>query len=203
MVCLPLTQAEAIIPDAWPSSADWTAITSAQTVKVLADLGRRLPPSRIAVVGAATARALESAGYEVALVPKGKASATSLLASWPSGTGTVFLPGSLHAKSTLADGLRAKGWQVQSVPVYRMVEVPAVDEQIRQRWQQGGFDAVLVTSGTIGAAANKRLGWPAGAKVIALGEQTAADLADLAVPVAAVVGEAEVVAAVQAGLDSK
>lgn len=69
----------------------WLAITSAAAVPVLVDraeevgtpLAELVQGTRVAAVGAATARALRAEGVEVDLVPSGASSAATLLAVWP------------------------------------------------------------------------------------------------------------------------
>lgn len=117
---------------------DWLVITSATTVHVLAEkaAGRgltlqQLVPARtrIAAVGPACRRLLESAGLPVALTPRNEQSAAGLLEVWPDGGGKVLLPQTDIAPPRLADGLAAAGSTVTAVTAYRTVDYPAAAER--------------------------------------------------------------------------
>lgn len=110
---------------------------------------------RVAAVGAATARAAEDEGLRVDLVPPPEqASARGMVEVWPdvapvgsipsadespSLSGglagpvqpTVFLPQSGQARTTLADGLRERGWEVRTAAAYRMLPWPADEPLVR------------------------------------------------------------------------
>ncbi|WP_018760275.1 uroporphyrinogen-III synthase [Arthrobacter sp. 135MFCol5.1] len=116
---------------------DWLVLSSATTVHVLlekaADRGFGLAGlvpegTRIAAIGPATRRLLESGGLTVSLVPAGEQSATGLLGVWPGG-GRILLPQADIAAATLADGLRAAGGDVSTVTAYRTVDYPAAAER--------------------------------------------------------------------------
>lgn len=126
--------------------ADWVAFTSPNAVRaVTAQLrdarafGGRL---RIAAVGPGTAAALGEFGVVADLVPE-RNLAEGLVEAWPEGTGRVYLPQAAGARSVLADGLHAKGWDVHVVIAYRTVAVP-LDE--RERSAAGAAHAVTFTS---------------------------------------------------------
>ncbi|MGP5226581.1 MULTISPECIES: uroporphyrinogen-III synthase [Micrococcaceae] len=87
-------------------------------------------PTRIAVVGEATARAATAAGLPVEFAPETDHSARGMLAEWPAisrpGPGsTVFMPQADIASSTLADGMRHWGADAFVVTAYRTVDAPA------------------------------------------------------------------------------
>ncbi|MFJ6026070.1 uroporphyrinogen-III synthase [Pseudarthrobacter sp. NPDC092424] len=115
----------------------WLVVSSATTVHALAGKARergltlhRLVPAgtRIAAIGPATRRQLESEGLRADLVPAGGQSAAGLLEVWPGG-GTVLLPQADIAAPFLAEGLSAAGSTVTAVTAYSTVEYPAAAER--------------------------------------------------------------------------
>ena len=168
---LPLESLAAALEQDW----DWIVISSPATVRLLIEAGWDLPArfgaGQIAAVGPATAGALTRAGVEVSNVayPGGGA---ALVESFPEGPGRIVLPGAEDASAEPAAGLAAKGWQVQAVPVYRTVP-QAVPESVVDTWQRGGFDAFVVTAGSVAAAAASACGIP-GPAVVAIGDSSAA-----------------------------
>lgn len=190
VVCEPLIVRRTLTPDGTLEGAQWVAVTSARTVDTMAELGWRIPSgTRIAAVGAATAHALESAGYGVDLVPEGPSSAADLLRIWPAGTGRVVVPGSALSSPELVDGLRSLGWDARALPIYTVDPVPAPSHQLEERWKAGGFDAVVVTSGSVARAIHDLLGWPPSIRVLAFGHPTASVLAELGVAAAVAPGQ--------------
>jgi uroporphyrinogen III methyltransferase/synthase len=102
---------------------DWIALTSANAVeRLFARLSdaRALGDVRVAVVGPATEAALRMRGVVADLVAA-PATAESLAATFPTGSGRVLLPQAAIARPTLADGLRTKGWDVEVVEAYGTV----------------------------------------------------------------------------------
>lgn len=107
-----------------------------------------LAATRVAAVGPATARRAAELGVTVTLVPVQDHTARGLLhelvgpatdqavgsdvgagATRPAASGErarVLLPQSAIAAPTLADGLRAAGWDVDVVPAYTTLPVPAL-----------------------------------------------------------------------------
>ena len=169
---LPLDELQAAVA----AGFDWLVISSVTTVNVLVANGlgaAELRPqgARVAAVGPTTAAALRAVGLSPDLVadPGGGA---ALVAAFPSGPGTALLPGAADPSAQPAAGLAELGWQVRPVPVYQTVtqELPAA---VVADWQAGGFDAFVVTAGSVARAAVKAAGLP-GPKVIAIGEPTAA-----------------------------
>jgi uroporphyrinogen III methyltransferase/synthase len=134
---------------ALPAAADWVVLTSTNAVQALfASLhdARDLGGVRVAAVGAATAEALAARGVIADLVPP-DANADALVVAFPAGEpgGRVLLPQADRARSTLADGLRAKGWRVEVVEAYRTVAAD-VPEELRLR--ASAADAICFTSGS-------------------------------------------------------
>ena len=160
----------------------WLGITSAAVVPVLAarahdagsDLAALTSQTRVAAVGRSTASALESAGVRVDLVPRGPSSAAALLEAWPDGAGRVLLPLGDLAASTLATGLRGRGWQVDDVVAYRTVAGPPVDPAVASAYAAGEIGAVLLTSGSTARHLVDALGAPPpGTIVCCIGPGTA------------------------------
>jgi uroporphyrinogen III methyltransferase/synthase len=109
-----------------PATFDWVAFTSASGVRHF--IGEGGDPSafgsaRLAAVGPATADALAVAGVAadlVAWVHTASGLCDSLVAAEPEG-GRVLVPQAEAARPTLVDCLRAAGWSVEPVTVYRTV----------------------------------------------------------------------------------
>ncbi|MBV1779579.1 uroporphyrinogen-III synthase [Paeniglutamicibacter sp. ABSL32-1] len=115
---------------------DWLVLTSVNTVAALGLRARalgvelRIPASTlVAVVGEATARAVQGLGAAVDFMPAHDHSARGMLAEWErlrSGKpARAFMPQADIASSTLRDGLAARGWAAQVVTAYRTVPAPA------------------------------------------------------------------------------
>ncbi|MBD8058121.1 uroporphyrinogen-III synthase [Cellulomonas sp. JH27-2] len=174
----------------------WLAVTSAAAVPVLeqraAAAGRTLADlvvdggARVAAVGPGTARALEAAGLDVALTAR-PSTAEQLVASWPSiesSAGTtprtrparILFPRGDLAAPTLADGLRARGWQVDDVVAYRTVPADPPPREIVEAWRDGTIRAALLTSASTVRELVTRLGAPpSGTLLVAIGPTTAAE----------------------------
>lgn len=193
----------------------WLAVTSASTVKPLADaaanLGFDLPDAlrgtRVGAVGKATAAALRAAGVTVDLVAT-KSSAKGLLESWPAPSdmphhpARVLLPHGDLAEPTLADGLRARGWAVRTVVAYRTVPVEPPPHVVTA-WRRGDYAGVVLTSSSTARQLATALGAPPPQVVVCcIGETTAATAAELglSVRVADEPSPAGLVAAMVAGL---
>ncbi len=190
VVSEPLIRRRTLHPTGTLADADWVAVTSARTVETLTELGWRIPgTARIAAVGPATAHALEAAGYTVDLVPEGPSSAADLLRVFPDGSGRVVIPGSALSSPELWEGLRAKGWNAETLPIYTVDPVQSPSPHLWSRWNADEFDAVVVTSGSVARAIDDLLGWPPRLRVLAFGQPTAAALADLGVAAAVSPGQ--------------
>ncbi|PZE94145.1 uroporphyrinogen-III synthase [Curtobacterium sp. MCBD17_008] len=131
---------------------DWLVVTSATTVRVLAERLPGLPAGvRVAAVGEATARAARAVGWTVDLVPDDH-SAAGLVRALPADARLVLHPRSDLAAPTLVDGLRARGIDVSEVVAYRTVgtgDAPIPGDPAP--------DVVLVTSGSIAREVARRL----------------------------------------------
>ena len=80
------------------------------------------------------------------------------------------IPGSALASGELVDGLLARGNEVHRVDVYTVEALSSTPSEVAAEYRHGLFDAVVVTSGSIGAAVGELLGWHA--RVIAFDEPT-------------------------------
>jgi uroporphyrinogen-III synthase len=124
----------------------WLVVSSITTVRALkeaaaargAELGRLVPPGvRIATIGPSSRRVLEAEGLRVDLAPEDRQSAEGLVALWAyaddggasggdgAGITRVLIPQSDLVAPTLAEGLDARGWDVDTVTAYRTVDYPA------------------------------------------------------------------------------
>ncbi len=132
VVAFPVVAVEGVEPSRAPDPGtyDWVAFTSANGVRhfvsTLRD-ARAFGSARVAAVGPATAGALASAGIVADLVAPIHTAAglrDALVAAGPSGAG-VLVPQAEQALPTLADGLRAAGWSVDPLTIYRTVPTTA------------------------------------------------------------------------------
>jgi len=168
---------------------DWLAITSATTVSSLAGrvAARRLVPgspdpgealaavvgtTRVAAVGPATAAPLQRSGIDVSLIPATR-SAAGLVEAFPPGPGRVLVPHSDLADATLADGLRARGLEVDEVVAYRTVAGPPAAPPVRAELADGRIRAVLLSSPSTVTQLLELVGSPpAGTVVACIGPRT-------------------------------
>jgi uroporphyrinogen-III synthase len=134
---------------------DWLVVTSPTAADALAQrFGQLLASMRdagtckIAVVGAATAAAIQrNFGRECALIPD-RATGEALGKAIPVGPGTkVLLPLSDASDGTLADTLRDRGAEVTVVTAYRNVLGTGGDD-LPAHLAAGAVDAITLTSGS-------------------------------------------------------
>lgn len=169
---VPVTETKPL-PFSLPGRVDWLVLTSPVGVRMLTEADVTLADlaDSIAVVGPATGAAVEGAGGRVDLVPESKSDADSLLAALPDGPATALLAGSALASPRLAEGLVARGWDVEVVHTYTTAAVEDVSG-IRP-WVE--YDAVVVTAGSIARAVVDLVGLPdPHVAVVTLGEPSAA-----------------------------
>ena len=126
------------------TTGSWS--TSATTVERLERSAEAWIPALrevpIAAIGPSTAGAVRAVGAEAALVP-GEAVGESLVEAFPRGAGRVLVLRPEVARSVVPEGLRAKGWQVEEVAVYRTVPA-TLDADTRRRVRTA--DVVTFTS---------------------------------------------------------
>ena len=134
---------------------DWLLFTSANGVVCFFDrcavrgvAAAGVAASRVAAVGPATATALAVRGIEPEVLPEeyvGEGLLEVLIAHGVGAGSRVLLPRAQEARDVLPDGLRARGAQVDVVPVYRTVTGPG-DAAVLERLRAGEADAVMFTS---------------------------------------------------------
>jgi uroporphyrinogen-III synthase len=186
------------IADLAAGKFDWVTLTSATTVDVMAAYGAVIPAeTKVAAVGETTADALRAAGYRADLVPNEDNTAHGLLELWAQATQSVVPLRILTLRSQIAvpvltEGLKRVGHDVRSVVAYRTVGIPVEDDIIRDV-RDGGFSAVLVTSGSVGEQVSLQMGdIPASTLVAAVGPRTARDARAFGLRVDAVAAEQDV-----------
>ena len=169
--------------------ADWVLVTSINAVRALVDaagatgvgLGTAGHGPRWAAVGISTARALRSAGVEVAYRPN-RASGRELAATVPISPGTrVLVPRGDLADDATVEELKRRGAAVEAVTTYRTREAPESSIELLRAALAARPAAAIVTSGStvrglqtlaesIGAGAALRT-----LPMVAIGEETAAE----------------------------
>jgi uroporphyrinogen III methyltransferase/synthase len=133
----------------------WLVLTSVNGVHAFFDRGlapagldsRALGPVRVAAIGPGTAAALADREIRVDLLPE-RFVAESLLEAFPDPTAPgerVLLARAAHARDVLPDGLGARGYAVDVLPVYRTVTA-APDPDALARVRAGHVDALTFTS---------------------------------------------------------
>jgi uroporphyrinogen III methyltransferase / synthase len=137
-------------------SYDWIVLTSVNGVDAFDERLRLhglrigdLSCSRVAAVGSATAARLRSSGVEPAIVPdrfRAEGLVEELRRIGPAAGRRVLVARAAEAREVLPDGLRALGFDVDVVPVYRAVgAVPPAE--VVDRFEAGTIDAVVFASG--------------------------------------------------------
>ena len=130
----------------------WVVFTSANGVDAFFARGlepagrdaRALAPLRVAAIGPGTADALTCRGIRPDLVPD-RFVAEALVEKFPEGPGRVLLARAEVARDALPDGLRAKGYEIDVLPVYRTVAAEP-DPSVLARVRAGAVDAITFTS---------------------------------------------------------
>ncbi|MFP3715117.1 uroporphyrinogen-III synthase [Puerhibacterium sp. TATVAM-FAB25] len=180
----------------------WAVLTSVNAVRALEGAAARVAPgdpaallaaapTAWAAVGPTTRRALEALGATVSVVPAHERSAEGLVAVFPdppapSATGSarrVLLPQGDLARTTLRDGLAARGWEPDVVVAYRTLPVDLPADVVR-RAGAGEVDAVVLTSGSVARQVAAQLGTTLPA--VCIGRPSAEVAADLGLDVAAI-----------------
>lgn len=105
---------------------------------------------KIAAIGRATARALETSGLQVASCPAQDFTSEALLGlpefQQMRGRRVLILRGA-GGREHLRDNLLARGAQVDYLEVYRRLPAHSDPAPLLAQWRAGGVDAVLLTSG--------------------------------------------------------
>jgi uroporphyrinogen III methyltransferase/synthase len=133
----------------------WVIFTSQNGVRCFADRLRshereigELAHLRLAAIGPATAKALETHGLPVSLAPT-EFVAEALVDAFAGESlrgARMLLPRALDARSTLPDGLRAQGAIVDVVAVYRIAVEREQSPGARRFLLDGAVDALTFTS---------------------------------------------------------
>jgi uroporphyrinogen III methyltransferase/synthase len=138
------------------TSYEWVVLTSVNGVAALFDRGlapagldaRALGGVRVAAIGPGTAAALAARGIRPDLVP-GRFVAEALVDAFPPpdprGAPKVLVARAEQARDVLPDGLRALGYHVDVLPLYRTVPAPTDPSQL-EAVRRGDVDAVTFTS---------------------------------------------------------
>jgi uroporphyrinogen-III synthase len=178
---------------------DWIVVTSANgAARVLDAMAHVARDVQFAVVGPMTASVLERAGVRPALIPT-RFVAESLVEVFPRGDGRVVLAQAADARSVVADGLTAKGWQVEVVEAYRTVPVAPTPEALAAVKVS---DAILFTSASTVTSFVAAAGVDAVPPVVVcIGPITADAAVDLGISVTAVPDEHTIPAMVAALAD--
>jgi uroporphyrinogen III methyltransferase/synthase len=133
----------------------WLVFTSVNGVVGFFDRGldavgldaRTLAAIRVAAIGPGTEQTLRARGIRADLVPQ-RAVAESLLDTFPEPVARgerVLIARAEQGRDVLPDGLAARGYAVDVLPVYRTVPAPA-DPALLTRLRAGGVDAIAFTS---------------------------------------------------------
>jgi uroporphyrinogen-III synthase len=175
-------------------SYQWLILTSANTVRVLAERSSGLgicltgrPELKVAAVGQATAKAAGEAGLDVSFVPESYV-AESLVAGLPSVAGLkILLARAAVARDVIPDALHQAGAVIDVVDAYQNV-VPANSPIKLREAVTGGIDAVAFTSSssvTHLAEVAEQAGIPfpfSGVKAISIGPITSQTLGECGWP---------------------
>lgn len=126
---LPLLRYEVLCPPAPPGAWDWVLLTSPQAARVYAAWPGRPAGARLGTLGDGTRAALEAAGLYDELgcnVPDGAALAQAFIASVTAPC-RVLLPGAVNRLAEPGRSLRAAGFTVSEVGLYRTSQVPPAE----------------------------------------------------------------------------
>jgi uroporphyrinogen-III synthase len=174
------------------SGPRWVAFTSATAVRlVLGAAGlEAIADMLVAVVGPATAEAVEAAGRQPDLVA-GEHDAAGLSAAMLDrgiAGASVWFPVAEGAGADFAQALRAAGATVFEQHIYKSVMPDSAPERLRVAFDSG-IDAITLTSGSTARHLVEAVGAngvPARTPIVCLGEQTASEARRAGLAVAAV-----------------
>jgi uroporphyrinogen-III synthase len=108
----------------------------------------QLASMRVAAVGRVTAAAVAEVGLNLTLVPE-RATAEALAASLRQVMGAharVLYPRSAMGRDVLPNELRAAGFDVLAIDVYRTLPEPNVDQRVLDRVRRGEVDVLTFAS---------------------------------------------------------
>lgn len=168
----PLSESLAANPLQLADRYDWVLFTSQNAVRFFTQICAEKPPRwKVGAVGAATAKALEGAGWSVDLLGSGLGGedfAAQFLETVGSGRRVLWPTGESH-RTELPDTLLAGGVSVDPLPLYRSTLPPTRDRVPRSSVQP---DWILVTSPQAGRNFVELYGRPEGARWAAIGPTT-------------------------------
>lgn len=166
--------------------ADWVVIPSGQTMWALRERGWDIPSSKkVAAMGTTTQQIVEEAGYTVDISPDGTASSARLVEAFPDAEGEqrVVIVCADQLSTKLEVGLRQKGYTVERCEIYTMADVDELYPELKEKWDEGAWDAILLSQPSLAGAYANLLGHRDGVSVLAWDDDTAAALKEFDVPV--------------------
>ncbi|MFO7767563.1 MAG: uroporphyrinogen-III synthase [bacterium] len=141
---------------------DWAVFTSPRAAAAVTGRVEHPPTGlKVAAVGIKTADALTSEGWEVHLVPKpfsGEALVEAFEETGRAEGARVFLPTSSIALSTVPEGLRALGAEVEQVTAYETRPAALDAGRVTRETEAGRVDALTWTSPSAVEAFREALG---------------------------------------------
>jgi uroporphyrinogen-III synthase len=171
------------------SEPRWVAFTSATAVRLVVGAAglEAFDGMLVAVVGPATAKALEDAGGIPDLAADdhdASGLAAAMLRRGMAGA-TVWFPSAEGASERLVGALRGSGATVAVQHIYRSVMPDAAPRRLRAAMAEG-IDAITLTSGSTARHLASILGadaLPAGISIVCIGDQTASEARAAGLPV--------------------
>jgi len=133
---------------------DWALFTSANAISFFGEQlraagldWRALAGARLGAIGPGTSAALEALGLRVDFVPS-SAIAESLAEELPgiSSETRVLIPRAAEARDAIVEMLRARGAQVEDIPVYRTLRDERGSSRAGELLRSGDVDVVAFTS---------------------------------------------------------
>jgi uroporphyrinogen-III synthase len=150
-----LAQLDGAIEDICRGAFDWSVFTSANAVEVFANRmealnvhPNQIASMRVAAVGRVTAAAVTEAGLNLALVPEiatAEVLAATLSEVMRAGA-RVLYPRSASGRDVLPNELKAAGFDVLAVDVYRTLPEPTIDQRVLDRVRRGEVDVITFAS---------------------------------------------------------
>ena len=150
-----LIQLDFALEEARQGAFDWCVFTSANAVEVFASRmdalnvhPDQLASMRVAAVGQVTAEAVAEARLKLTLVPE-QATADALankLRQVMRTSARVLYPRSALGRDVLPNELRAAGFEVLAIDVYRTLPEPNVDQRVLDRVRRGEVDVITFAS---------------------------------------------------------
>ena len=181
----------------------WVVLTSANAVEQMVGANggtfarETLGGARVAAVGAATAKRLQSFGIDVDLLP-GRPDASALadaLVPWCGAGCRLLYPHGDLARETIASRMEQGGAHVDAVPAYRTVPVLTADAAMLGRLRSGEIDIVTFASPSSVRNLVRMLGDSSHlekARVVCVGAVTARAVRELGLPVDVIADDATV-----------